>query len=206
MKRVLVFAFLAMVTTAAFSQINFGAKAGVNFASFNGDGTDDFDGRTSFHFGGLVEIELTDMFAVQPEILFSSQGVTAEGSESEFGITYSYDEKLKLNYLNLPVMLKVYVVDGFAFEIGPQLGFLLSANYEYDYSEGGDSESGEDDVKDDFKGTDIGGAFGASYKMENGLFLSGRYVLGFTEVNEGSADGFSPKNSVFQLSLGWIFY
>lgn len=196
---------MALVTSSVFAQLNFGAKAGLNLASISGDGTDGLDGRTSFHFGGLVEIELTDMFAIQPEVLFSSQGAKEEGSESEFGSTYSYKDIYKLNYLNLPVMLKVYVVEGFAFELGPQLGFLISAKDEYEYSSDGESDSGDEDIKDEFKGTDIGAGFGASYKLGNGLFFSGRYVLGLTDINEESLDGISPKNSVVQFSLGWLF-
>ncbi|WP_138434500.1 porin family protein [Winogradskyella algicola] len=198
--------FLAAFAVFAFASVNaqevkFGAKAGVNLASIGGD-AEDVDARTSFHIGGVAEIVISDKFSVQPELLFSSQGAKSEYTEDfgEFG-SFDVEEKIKLNYLNLPVMAKYYVAEGFSLEAGPQIGFLLSADAEVEV----DGESEEEDVKDEFKGIDFGLGFGAGYKLDNGLNFSARYTLGLANIAEDAGDDFSIQNNVFQISVGYMF-
>ena len=64
MKKLLLFVAIAVMTisNAQSQELRIGAKAGVNFASVGGDFTDNYDGRTSFHIGGLVEIPISENF------------------------------------------------------------------------------------------------------------------------------------------------
>ena len=78
-----------------------------------------------------------------------------------------YTGTIKLSYLNIPLMAKYYVAEGFSLEAGPQIGFLLSAKDDYN-----DWRYGEDDIKEDVKGTDFGVNLGVGYKMESGLNFS----------------------------------
>ena len=55
MKKLLLTAVFAVITIVSINAQEFGAKAGVNFATLNGD--EDFDGRTSFFVGGVVAIQ-----------------------------------------------------------------------------------------------------------------------------------------------------
>lgn len=180
------------------SDISFGLKGGLNFSLITGDGTDNFDGRVAFHVGGVVEFQISDKFSVQPELLYSAQGDkgTFDGMDIEFNI----------DYLNLPVMAKYYVSEGFSLEAGPQVGFLLSAK-----AEGGGVSL---DIKDLIKGVDFGLGFGLGYKMDNGLNFSGRYIVGVTNFVESNGSlldqpietGDSKNhNNVFQLSIGYFF-
>ncbi|ULC60863.1 PorT family protein [Flaviramulus sp. BrNp1-15] len=199
MKKLILFIAVIAITglTQTFSQdINFGAKAGVNFCDITGDDTDSFDGRTTFHIGLVAEIMITDVFAFQPEILYSAQG--SDWEEAFEGETYQ--GTVKVDYLNIPLMAKYYVVEGFSVEAGPQIGFLLSANNE---EEGFDDE----DIKDDLKGIDFGINFGLGYKLDGGLNFGARYIIGLTDVNDnpenlGNSD---YKNSVIQISVGYFF-
>jgi opacity protein-like surface antigen len=198
--------FLAAFAVFAFASVNaqevkFGAKAGVNFASIGGD-AEDMDSRTSFHLGGVAEIVLSDKFSVQPELLYSSQGAKSEYTEDfgEFG-SFTVEEKLKLDYLSLPIMAKYYVAEGFSLEAGPQIGFLLSANAEVEV----DGESEDADVKDEFKGIDFGLGFGAGYKLDSGLNFALRYNLGLSNIAEDTEGDFSIQNNVFQISVGYMF-
>ncbi|MGA1227075.1 MAG: porin family protein [Tamlana sp.] len=171
-------------------EVKFGAKAGLNLASVSGDDTDDLDSRTSFHLGVVAEIAISDKFSLQPELLYSAQGA----KESFEGI----DIDLKLDYINLPIMAKFYVADGFSLELGPQVGFLMSAKAE------GEGES--EDIKDFVKGIDFGANFGVGYKMESGLNFGARYNLGFSNINDGEgSDEFKNQNSVIQISVGYFF-
>lgn len=217
MKKLLLFAAVTVIcfSTVQSQELRLGAKAGVNFASIGGDETDDFDGRTSFHVGALVEIPISQKFAVQPELLYSSQGAKEEYSSIPFGgFGIKYENKLKLDYINIPIMAKYYISDGLSIEAGPQFGILISAKAEGEVSElqGGEVESFDQDVKDSFKSLDIGFGLGAAYRLNNNIFFSARYILGINDIAEdieynGSIEvkTFNQHNNVFQLSAGYSF-
>ncbi|MEP6929341.1 MAG: porin family protein, partial [Flavobacterium sp.] len=144
MKKILL---LAVVTVLGFTNVNaqeikFGAKGGLNFASVSGDNTKGIDVVTSFNFGVLSEIPISDQFSFQPELMYSGQG-------------YSFnDNTIALSYLNIPLMGKYYLTKGLSVEAGPQIGFLLSAKNE------------KTDVKDSFNTFDFGVNFGLGYKLD----------------------------------------
>ncbi len=196
---------MAAVAVFGFSQaqaqdeIKFGVKAGVNFAKLTGDAVEDADGRTGFHIGGVVEIPVSEKFSVQPELLYSQQGL--QQKESFEGI--DFESKLKLDYIHVPVMAKFYVADGFALEAGPQFGFNVGAKQEF--SAGDESE--EEDVKDSVAGFDLSLGAGVSYKLDNGLFFQARYMFGLSNVNKDEEEGFDDNltNSVLSLSVGFMF-
>ncbi|MEL0644823.1 porin family protein [Olleya sp. Ti.3.14] len=209
MKKLFTIAAVAVLgmTGVNAQDINFGAKAGVNFATVGGD-IEDVDARTSFHVGAVAEIMISDKFSVQPELMYSSQGFGSEYSDEILGTTVNYEETLKLDYINLPVMAKYYVTEGLSIEAGPQIGFLMSADYEFEASAGGDSESESEDAKDDFKSIDFGFGAGIGYKLDNGLNFSARYTLGLANIAEDAEEGesdFSIQNNVFQVSVGFFF-
>lgn len=214
-----VFGFALLNAQDTDKTIIFGAKAGVNFADITGDESDSFDGRTSFHFGAVVEIPISEKFSFQPELLYSDQGSAYEDRYSEtvdgFTITETAKGDIKLGYLNVPLMAKYYVAEGFSIEAGPQIGLLISAKNEYNYtytemhSEGTftDSESGEDDIKDSVKSIDFGVNFGVGYKLDSGLNFGARYNLGLSDANDDSdyLGDSSYKNSVIQVFVGYFF-
>lgn len=196
-------------TSVNAQEVTFGAKAGLNLASLGGD-VEDVDGLTSFHFGAVAEISISEKFSVQPELLYSAQGAKIEESYSEVGYTISGESKLKLNYLNIPIIAKYYVAEGFSVEAGPQLGLLLSAEEDWEYSETFEgettSESGENDVKDEYKGIDFGFNIGVGYKLNSGLNFAARYNLGLANINDGEgSDDFKINNNVLQVSVGYFF-
>ncbi|MGI9550310.1 MAG: porin family protein [Aurantibacter sp.] len=182
---------LLLITTVAFAPLNaqditIGAKAGLNFATLQPD-LNDPKSRTSFHLGGMAEIPINEMFSVQPELLYSSQGVKDESDD---------DEVVRLNYISLPVLAKYYVIEALSIEAGPQFGFLISAEVE---------DNGETiDIKDDTKSVDVGFAIGAGYKLESGLNFGIRYFLG-SDINDIGEDPEKFKNRVFQISVGYFF-
>lgn len=182
-------------SAARSAEVSFGVKGGANFASIGGDDAESFGSLTSFHFGGIAEIGISDDFAIQPELLYSEQG--ADYSESSFSGDY------KLSYLNVPVLAKVNVAEGFSLEAGPQVGILLSAKDKYD--SGGDSF--EEDVKDQTKGIGFDASVGAAYKLDSGLNFGARYNLGLSRLDDFSSEGSNTKwkNNVFQIYFGYIF-
>ncbi|WP_446685088.1 porin family protein [Formosa undariae] len=184
MKKILLFTLISVLgyTHVSAQDILFGAKAGLNFASVFGDNTDDYETVTAFNYGVMAEIPISDSFSFQPEVLYSGQGYS-------FG-----DNTVALNYLNVPLLAKYYVVKGFSLEAGPQVGFLLNTN---------DDGLG---IEDDFDTVDFGINLGLGYKLDNGLNFSARYNIGLTDIDD--IEGFSGtnKNGVFQVSIGYFFF
>ncbi len=163
--------------------LKFGVKAGPNFSNFNGGPSGiDYSGRTSFHAGALVQIKLFSNFALQPEVLYSSQGAEVEG----FG---DFD----LDYISVPVMAKFYIIsDRLSIDAGPQFSFLIN-----------ESETVFDEVsgESDSESFDFAVAAGAGLHVSDSFLVQARYAIGLTEASKNA----EVKNSVFQLSLAYLF-
>ena len=198
MKKLFLLTFILTAFTINAQDVTFGAKAGLNFASMTGDDAEGLDGRTSFHLGVTAEIAVSDVFSIQPELLYSGQGYTDSGEINTIDGDVNIDVAGRVDYLNLPIMVKYYASDSFSLEFGPQIGFLLSAEQEI---EGGLSQT--DDLKDALKSTDFALNLGAGYKLDSGLNFGLRYSIGMTDVPDADSDGF--KHSVLQLSVGYNF-
>ncbi len=173
---------------------SFGIKGGVNFASITGDDFDSPDSRTSFHVGLLAEFPLTEMFSLQAEALYSGQGFESDLDGEIFGGEGKVE--YQLDYINVPVLAKVYILDGLSIEAGPQFGFKV--NEEIDANANADDGDLNLDEAEDF---DFGVAAGVTFETPMGLFATGRYTQGFTDI----VNNRDVKNSVFQIGIGYKF-
>ncbi|MBA3985606.1 MAG: PorT family protein [Flavobacteriales bacterium] len=186
-------------------EARFGLKGGVNLANIVGD-LENTDTRTSFHVGGVAEIPLAQDFFFGPEILYSSQGTKSNETEVVIGETFTSDITLKLDYITVPLMFKYYVADNFSLDLGPQVGFLISAKQEFETNSAGVISSGTLDVKDSASGFDYGLNIGLGYRLQNGLFFQGRYNIGLANIYDSpNDDDAKAQNSVIQVSLGFMF-
>lgn len=211
MKNLIVFttAFL-FVLTSGYAQsdsknIQLGAKGGVNFSKLSGDDFEDVDSRTSFNVGLVAEIPLSERISFQPEVFYSGQGFDIIQGEDRIFNT-SEDIEYQLDYIQVPLLLKAYLVKGLSVEAGPQFGFKIHEEFDSEpNSDGGDVEINEDDsyVKD----FDTSVALGTSYKFDNGFFLSARYTLGLSSVfkEDTFLENVDGKNEVWQFGLGLMF-
>lgn len=174
-------------TVKAQEYVYFGGKGGINLSNINSDNFADNNIRTGFHLGLLAEIPLGTRFSIQPEVLYATQGTEAD--EIMIGVSPRTTE-YKLDYIQVPVLAKVYLTESLSIEVGPSFNFL--ANEEI----GGN----ETDFGSSFE---FGGALGASYKFRGGFFGSARYIYGFTDA----LDTFDSEynNSGFQLGVGFMF-
>jgi len=175
------FALCGLLTMNA--QVSFGGKAGVNFASVNGDDVGSVDARTSFHVGGVVNISFNDVFGLQPEIIYSSQGFEIDGLGGGTG---------KLDYINIPVLVDITVVEGLSFQGGPQVGINITDEFDADGGGSGDLDA---------ESIDLSAVAGAQYRLPMGVFFQARYALGITDV----ISDVDIKNGVFSLSVGYFF-
>lgn len=206
----LLFVILLFCGYAHAQTVEFGAKAGANFASISGDDTADFEGKIDYHFGLIAEVTFGGKFAFLPEVIYSFQGAKSEMSESYFGFrgsySYSNKEELKLDYINIPLLAKYNIIPGLSVQAGPQIGFLVKSEVEYEMTVNGQTESETVDVKDSMKGIDFALAAGLGYKLDTGLFFNARYNVGLSNIvdNEEGVDS-SGHNNVLQLSVGYMF-
>lgn len=178
---------------------NFGIKGGVNFANFTGDDADDadFKNRTGFHIGLLAEIMVAEKFALQPEILYSSQGGKSRFQDFDEFAGEEMDIQFKVDYISVPVMLKYFVVPGLSVGAGPQFSFLVDSEAEASF----EGEEASVDITDETEKFDLGLAVGLGYGLPGGFLVQARYVRGFSDVYSES----NLRNSIFQVSVGYKF-
>lgn len=179
--------------------ISFGVKGGVNFATVNGsDQFESPDSRTSFHVGALAEFPIADIFSIQVEALYSGQGFEISSNN-----LLGQDNKVEyqLDYINVPVLAKFYLIKGLSIEAGPQFNFLVNEEIDSDVN-----NDGGDNPEDNTKSFDFGFAGGLTFQTEMGIFATARYYQGVTNIVEGS-EGNDPtvNNSVFQIGVGYKF-
>ncbi|MGK7393423.1 MAG: porin family protein [Candidatus Cyclobacteriaceae bacterium M3_2C_046] len=188
------------LTTVTSAQIpRLGVKGGLNLATIAGD-LDDTSLKPGFQGGLMLNLMITDQYALQPELLYSIEGSGFADS----------DWRLNMHYLNIPIMGKFFIGDGFNFQFGPQIGFLLNAKYT-DGSESVDLES------QTTKTVALAVGLGAGYQKDH-FVLDIRYNLGLTNVFENdyvfdlpilfsgnNSDDFTFTSQVIQLSVGYLF-
>ena len=170
-------------TAQSSKSISIGPKLGLNVSSWAGD---DFntDSKTGIHIGAFSQIQMSEKFGFQPEIFYSAQGTKCGCGDAE----------IPVNYLNIPLLVKLDVYQRIYINAGPQIGFLLSAK-------DGDDPSAEDE----FKGTDISLALGAGYSLPIGLHFHLRYNIGLSNINSEDFDE-DTQSRVFQVSVGYILW
>lgn len=176
--------------------IKYGVKAGVNLSNMSNDMTFDpaFSMGTGFQLGALVNFHWgqrtasslpgTGLLGLQPELLFSNQVIKSDGGD------------IKLNYIKVPVMLKVYPSARLSVEVGPELSYLISSSPEFVKVDGAAVKVG------DCKGFNFCAGFGAAYEFNFGLMVGARYSMGFTDLGKS----LKWKNSSnIQITAGWLF-
>lgn len=173
-----IFVVLSTATLSA-QDLDLGLKAGVNFADLTGaDGTST---RTGFVFGGFAGVKFADKIGLQADLLYSQQG-------AEFD-----SEKIDLDYVNIPIVLKYYVTKSINLQAGPQFGFVVND---------GLGDIGGEVKKKDF---DTSGVAGLGLEFPFGIRASARYHFGLSKVLEVEDTNEDAKNSVITIAVGYSF-
>ena len=90
MKKGLIFVLFALVSIVSYSQISWNAKVGMNMSNFTGDS--DTDMRVGFNVGVGMEYQFTDMWSIQPSLMFTQKGAKQD------------EVKMNPMYLEIPVL------------------------------------------------------------------------------------------------------
>ncbi|MFT3933572.1 MAG: porin family protein [Chitinophagaceae bacterium] len=190
MRKCIVFVLLLAGTTSFAQHFELGVKAGANISNFTGASNEaDLKAKTliGFHGGAFVSLFVGNNFAIQPEVLLSTQGAKLEqtGAKTDY----------KLTYINIPVMAKYRFNGGFYLEAGPQIGFKVNEKV--------------DGTSEDFaKSTDLSIAGGIGYHSPIGLGIGARYTAGLSKLGDFDAQTTKPdwKNGVAQISIFYTLF
>jgi hypothetical protein len=197
-KIILVVLILSGISFTGFSQaqLAIGLKGGLNLSKFDihENAASNVNNRTGYH-GGIFALVKIASFGIQPEVLFSKQGTN---------FTYnSTNYKANFDYINVPVMLKLYLPLGLNIQAGPQFGFKTTDDLKAAVS-GGSTTAVAANFK---KNKDTSIAVGAGWDLPFHLVIDARYVIGLSDIK------FQPtptqpvtfKNKVVQISVGYKF-
>lgn len=189
MKKISLF-FCTLLFALALSAQNaaIGLKAGLNVANISNNNGGQWGSKLGFNGGLLAHIHLAPSLAIQPEVVYSTQGAKYTISDGE--------HELSLNYINIPLQLQYMFNNGFRIQTGPQVGFLTNVKDKVGQSETGFFTS------QDFKTVDFAWSAGLSYLTYSGLGVDGRYNFGISNINNAGSNVL--RNNVFQVGLFYM--
>lgn len=190
-------------TSTDTSKPKFGIKGGVNFSNLYTEDVEDNNVLTGFNLGVFAKLPITQTFAIQPELAYTTKGAELEYNNAFVNGTSTF----KLNYLELPVLLVVNLSENFNIHGGPYFAYLIDGKATND-SQGTlfDAENNLDN--DDFNKFDTGISVGIGYDT-NKIGFGIRYNYGLQKVgkerdyngtNYTYPDG---KNSAINLYLSY---
>ena len=159
-----------------------GIKGGLNVSNLYSDEIDDENARYGLNVGVYGQFLSSEVFAIQPELLFTTKGAQADYN----GLFGNQTAKFNLNYLELPVLAVFKLGSSAEIHAGGYAAYLLSANIKYE----GDFSNGIDQLdRDQFKHGDAGlvGGFGLNF---GAVQVGARYNYGLVEI----ADTNSSRN------------
>jgi hypothetical protein len=171
--------FLLLLAGTANAQ--FGIRAGYSSSNFSDT---NFEARSGLH-AGLYYTAGSGLVKVEPGIQFAQKGYKGKDATG----TNIDDE---LNYLDLPVLVRLNLLPMVNVFAGPQASFLISRNYQL-----GMITSNSTEV---LSGYDLGGVIGAQLNLPMGLNVQASYDIGLKSLNYFNSD---VKNRVFKISLGY---
>ncbi|WP_270089220.1 porin family protein [Sphingobacterium sp. SYP-B4668] len=184
-------------------QVEFGAKAGLAFPTFQFAEGGNPKTYVSGFIGGFVDLPIAQSFSIQPGVTLSGKGYNDKyfESETDFG-----QLKTRLLVVDVPVHLvgKMLIGDDqLHFGVGPYIGFNVAGKQKFE-GQGNRYPEGTIDFefnKKDFKRQDYGISLMANYKFDNGMLVNMGYGLGLANLYGSEVDN-KVKNRVLSLGVG----
>ena len=184
------------------SSIAVGPKLGVSITDLRGE--DAYVGTSSrggFCGGLILHLPMSQIFSVQSELLFSQKGTNNQSIG--YGNVPFATGRLRLSYVEVPLLAKLRISPGPFVEFGPTVSYLLSASGEFS------SSNSAVDIRPNFKDFDLGYAAGIGFQDAKGRLLGLRYSRGLTDVFKvGNYPATNREvrihNQAFQLYIGQI--
>lgn len=175
-----------------------GIKGGLNVSNLYVDDVDDENARFGFNVGLYAQLFSSEVFAIQPELLYSTKGTRTTYDNILMG---QGDAKFNLNYLEVPVLAVLKLGTVAELHFGPYWGYLLNANIDID----GDTDSFDELDRDNFTSWDYGlaGGLGLNFGTTQ---IGVRYAKGLKKLaasDDAEALLGDAKNSCAQLYIAF---
>ncbi|MDR7370846.1 porin family protein [Flavobacterium aquidurense] len=153
----------------------FGVKGGFNMSNLYQSEADDNNVLYGFNAGVYATLPVSDFIAIQPEILF-----TTKGSELEYNNAFaSGNAKFKLNYIEVPLLVRVNITKNFNVHAGGYASYLVNSKVTGD----GDFNFEEEIDTEDLNKFDAGLSAGVGVDF-NPVSIGLRYNYGLTTVGK----------------------
>ncbi len=184
-----VLAMALMITGASYAQgFHLGVKGGANLAKIDNQSFKD-GFKFGYNFGGFAEINFSKKWGIQPEVLWSQNNYKTAANIGEVVPGGMSDVNVKLDYLQVPLLLSYRPSKLITFQAGPQFGILINQNKTF-------LQNGQEAFKKgDF--ALLGGA-----QLNLGPIKAGaRYVVGLNDVADITTES-QWKSKGWQLYVG----
>jgi len=198
-KTICAIALICLGTLPALAQgpaFRLGIEGGTNLDKISGQS---FNQNFNFNYylGAFMNLGLTRGFGIQPEVQFSQSTAT---TTSHFKTAYTQffnngspagkQRRASLNYLNIPVLASFAIAKRLYIQVGPQFGILMK-----------EDKTLVDNGAQAFKNGNFSMVGGLWIRLPFHLNLSGRYVIGLSNLN-GLGDQEKWTSQSIQLGLG----
>lgn len=198
---VAVMSFSMSFSSFAQNTTSLGIKGGVNLANFRGEDVKEYENRTAFNIGLVLNHSIAETSGISFEVDYSSQGAKLN--------LVGVETTTKLDYIRT-IFLYNYFMGSTEMTIrpklfaGPYAGFLLGEQYKI---KDGDYSNYPNNT---FSTTDFGLAFGVGLhvRLKEGIWLipDVRYNLGLTDITENNFLGTnSTRNGILSVNVGLTF-
>lgn len=162
------------------AQVKAGARIGLNYEDIN---LLNIKENKGFHVGTYVKFNLLGIVALEPGLQYSHTSFYPNPALSS--------PKVNLNYLQIPIIVRLSVLPFVNIFAGPQTSLLVSKK-----------SKGEGWELDGVPGQEMGAITGIGMKLPLGFNVQASYDFGLSSI---SHNGHEIKNRVFKLSLGKDF-
>ena len=189
MKKIIVL-LLITTTFAAVTKaqtVHLGIKAGANLTKINGESfKDEYD--LGYQLGGYLSVDFNKNWGIQPEVLFNQTNTKIESGTA--AIYQNIPSKAHLDYLSIPLLLRLNAGKLLTFNVGPQYSILM--NKDLTLVQNG---------KNAFKSGDLSAVLGAQLNLHP-LKVYARYNIGLNNINDiGQQDKWTSRQ--WQIGVGF---
>jgi hypothetical protein len=187
----------------------FGFKGGVNLSQLYVDKVDGNTERSKWgwHAGVFLKAPVSDFFAFQPELLYTSAGTKISYAGSNFLNVRPGEVRYNLNYVQLPLLASL-TFGPVSLQFGPYASYLIDANIRnLQIDDPLEPVGGMSLNERDFERFDYGVAGGIAIDVKR-FQLGARYNYGLREISDKGLAGQlvnNSKNSVAQIFMGIAF-
>ena len=188
MKKTLIFLplFVLFALAGTAQGFHLGAKLGANMDKIAGKSfSDEF--KLGYHLGGFVEIDFSKTLGIQPELLFSQTNTKVTDDLDDL---LQPGDEINLNYLNIPILLRINASKLLTLHVGPQFSILM--NKDDNLLENGEAA---------FKSGDFAMVAGAQLNLGS-LRVYGRYNIGLSDISDiDNQDSWKSQQIQFGIGL-----